>query len=458
MSDRPRGEERARPRAVVLVDGEHYPPVTLDAIAYLRAELDVAAAVMLGGSEKLAGPLRLGELPVVSATTPLTALREALDRFEPAVVFDLSDAPVVDTGLRFRLASLALSRGATYRGADFTLQPPAMPLRARLPTVAVIGTGKRTGKTAVAAAFARDARDGGVRTVIVAMGRGGPAEPVVTRGDLRRPTPRELLALAQAGEHAASDSYEDAVVAGVTTVGARRAGAGLAGSTVWDTVARALAAAEAQEPDIIILEGSGTAFPPVACDATILVVGGSTPAAEIAGGLGPLRILLADLAVVTMAEAPVLSSPTLAALTSSASEFARDVPIVRTVFRPAPVGSVAGKKVFYATTAPDAVGPALKRHLEDAHGATVVGMTHRLADRPRLSEDLAKAEGTYEVLVTEVKAAAIDVAVRAALDAGARVTFADNEPVPVDGDLSAAFARVLALARDRFASQAPPIP
>ena len=43
--------------------------------------------------------------------------------------------------------------------------------------MAVIGTGKRTGKTAVSAQLARVAAGKGISPVIVAMGRGGPAEP-----------------------------------------------------------------------------------------------------------------------------------------------------------------------------------------------------------------------------------------------------------------------------------------
>lgn len=430
-------------RAIVLVDGEHYPPVTLDAIRHLAERFEIAGAVFLGGKEKLGGTLTLGALPVVTGTSQRDALERALDAYAPEVVIDVSDVPVLDVRARFALIGVALARGVTYRGADFVFEPPSRPRLTTKPTIAVIGTGKRTGKTAVAAALARRAVTRGASVVIVAMGRGGPAEPVVTRGDLRRPSPEELLVLADRGEHAASDSYEDAVVAGVTTVGARRAGAGFAGGTVHDTVARAVAVAEAEEPDLIIVEGSGTAIPPVHADATILVVGGALPPSSVVDGLAPYRLLISDLAVVTMAEEPVLSSETLAALTSLISECADDVPIVRTVFRPYPVGSVAGRTTFFATTAPPSVGWALTEHLRMVHGAVVVGTTHRLADREGLAKDLTRAEGTYEVLLTELKAAAVDVAARAALGVGAGVVFCDNVPVAVEGDLDAAFDAVL---------------
>jgi cyclic 2,3-diphosphoglycerate synthetase len=59
------------------------------------------------------------------------------------------------------------------------------------------------------------------------------------------------------------------------------------------------------------------------------------------------------------------------------------------------------------------------------------------------------AEGSYEVLLTELKAAAVDVAARAARSAGAEVVFADNIPVAVEGDLEAAFDSIVERAISR---------
>ena len=356
---------------------------------------------------------------------------------------------MIDARARNLLIAVSAARGATYRAGGSTFEQPWTVHRPSVPTIAVIGTGKRTGKTAVSAALARHIAASGARPVIVAMGRGGPDKPLVTRGDVERPTVDGLIALADRGEHAASDTYEDAVVAGVTTVGARRAGSGMLGDPAFDTVGKAIAVAENEDPDVLILEGSGTAIPPARADAVVLVVGGATAPEEMFSPLGYLRLLIADLALVTMAEEPVLSTETLSALSSSVTELARDVPVVRTVFRPAPVGSVAGKKIFFATTAPETAGRSMRTHLEEAHGAEVVGITHRLADRSRLSQELAAAEGMYEVLLTELKAAAIDVAARAARSAGAEVVFADNIPVAVEGDLPAAFDTVIERATSR---------
>ena len=102
-----------------------------------------------------------------------------------------------------------------------------------LPSIGVIGTGKRVGKTAVTGHLARLlARDRDV--VVVAMGRGGPAEPEVVETP---PTVDELLALSRAGRHAASDHLEIAALSGVTTIGCRRAGGGFAGAVFSSNVA-----------------------------------------------------------------------------------------------------------------------------------------------------------------------------------------------------------------------------
>jgi cyclic 2,3-diphosphoglycerate synthetase len=442
-------------RALVLVDGEHYPPVLMDAIRAIEARgYQVAAAVMLGGGEKLSGPLSLGSVPVVDGATQRDALERAIASFSPEVVLDLSDDPVVDATARSLLASVALARGVPYHGADFRFEPPRRPRIAARPSVAVIGTGKRTGKTAIAGFAARTLSARGAKVVIVAMGRGGPAEPVLVRGDEHPPTAEELVEVARRGDHAASDVYEDAVLAGVAAVGARRAGAGLAGAPFFDTVASAVEVANAESPDLILLEGSGAAIPPVAADATILVVGGATEPASLRGMLVPYRLLLADLVVTTMAEEPTVSSHALSALSSSIDELARGVAHVKTVFRPAPRGSVAGTSVFYATTAPAAAGEVLRAHLEGEYGARVVGISHHLADRSALESDLSKAEGTYEVLVTELKAGAVDVATRTALASGARVVYADNHPVAIEGDLERAVVETVGRARDRFEAHA----
>src|SRR5204863_6929243 len=205
------------------------------------------------------------------------------------VVINQSDEPVLGPRKRFLLASRALAAGLRYEGADFRFEPPQF-VPFPLPSVAVIGTGKRVGKTAVTGHVARLlARDREV--VVVSMGRGGPREPELAAV---QPTLASLVDLSRAGHHAASDYLETAALTGVVTVGCRRAGGGLAGAVVTSNVPEGAALAAEREPDVVVFDGSGAAIPPVETDARILVSGrGHDPTAY----LNPYRVLVSDLVV-----------------------------------------------------------------------------------------------------------------------------------------------------------------
>ncbi|HEY6678329.1 MAG TPA: cyclic 2,3-diphosphoglycerate synthetase, partial [Actinomycetota bacterium] len=166
-------------RVLVLVDGEHYPPVTRWGIEAARSRgHEVVAALFLGGTEKV-DPTALPDLglPTLSAGADIrVALAEAIDDVRPEAVLDLSDEPVVGYRERMELAAVSLVRGIPYLGPDFRLDPPISGPPLRCPTVAVIGTGKRTGKTAIGGEVARVAEAMGRNPIVVAMGRGGPPE------------------------------------------------------------------------------------------------------------------------------------------------------------------------------------------------------------------------------------------------------------------------------------------
>lgn len=80
----------------------------------------------------------------------------------------------------------------------------------------------------------------------------------------------------------------------------------------------------------------------------------------------------------------------------------------------------------------------------------MVKVSSRLADRAGLEEDLSDAP-RFDVLLTELKAAAIDVAARRALERGAEVAFVDNRPRGVggDGDLDQLLKEVIGLGSSR---------
>jgi len=137
---------------------------------------------------------------------------------------------------------------------------------------------------------------------------------------------------------------------------------------------------------VLVLEGSGQAIPPVHADATICVVPADGIRA-ITEGLGPYRVLLSDLVVITMVEAPFADSGA-AEVEASVRGVAPGVRVARIGLRPFPLEPVSGRTVFYVTTAPASAIDSMARHLEREHGCTVVGTSPHLAQRPKLAEDL----------------------------------------------------------------------
>jgi cyclic 2,3-diphosphoglycerate synthetase len=369
---------------VAVIDGEHYPPVVRDALAELPYEF--VAAVRIGGAEKLRGGEDYG-LPLAAG------LEQAIAEHRPDVVVDLSDEPVLGPRARLALASRALAAGVPYVGADFRFDPPAFEPFA-LPALAVIGTGKRVGKTAVVGHLARLlARDREV--VVVAMGRGGPPAPEVIHAV---PALDELLAFSRSGRHAASDHLETAVVAGVTTVGCRRCGGGLAGATFAANVLEGAMRAVELSPDVVVFDGSGAAIPPVATSVRILV------AHDLENGLNAYRALISDL-VLTMSDE----------IAAAAEALGRRA--VTFDLRLRPLEPLEGRRAAVFTT-----GPARVDHLEG-----VVFASQSLADRPRLVRDLEQAEA--DVYVVELKAAAIDVVAEHAAARDVDLVLAANDVV-----------------------------
>jgi cyclic 2,3-diphosphoglycerate synthase len=399
-------------RALALIDGEHYARVVRDALRELPHEF--AGALLVGGTEKLRGDDDYG-VPVVHE------LEEALDRFEPEVAVDLSDEPVLGPRERFRLASRILARGIAYEGPDFSFRPPDL-VPFELPSIAIIGTGKRMGKTAVTGYAARLLAEGH-DLVVVSMGRGGPAEPQVAE---MKPTVEDLLELSRAGSHAASDYLETAALAGVPTIGCRRAGGGLAGATWATNLAAGMRKALERDPALVLFDGSGAAIPPVAANARILVAGAHQDPGLVAGYLNAYRILISDLVVLTMAE-----DETDHELVAHAIRAVKEIPVVATVLRPRPVAPVEGKSVAFFTTADSSAAGRLERHLLHEHGAAEVTVSCNLSNRGKLRDDLARTEA--DLYLVEIKAAAIDVVAEAASERDVEVVFADNDVVALPG-------------------------
>lgn len=435
---------------IVLIDGEHHPDVTARAIVAIRERGDhPVAALLLGGGEKLGQvTFDLGVAIDDVRADPLVGLATALDRTGCLHVIDISDEPVQGDVSRFRMASVAAWKGASYEGAGFAFDPPSRPKVARVPSVGVIGTGKRTGKTTIACHAAKLFRSQGRDPLVVAMGRGGPPEPQLT---LSPPTKDELLRIARSGMHAASDFLEDALFAGVPTIGAWRAGGGLAGPPFATNYVAAMELANEQGAGMFLLEGSGSSIPPAHADACVLIVPVGIEPEQIESYFGLYRLLLADLVVITMDESASHSQSVAIERLISKSPL-NQPKVVRTIFRPTPMGEVRGRRIWFATTAPKEAGRVLKEHLEKEYQAEVVGISHSLADRDLLHEEIAGAMGA-ETICVELKAAAVDVVVEYADSAGIDVVFVENVPAVVgEGDLDGSLTQVAELANERFSS------
>jgi cyclic 2,3-diphosphoglycerate synthase len=412
-------------RALVLIDGEHYPDVVIETLGALPYE--VVGAVMLGGTEKLRGGVPDYGVPLWNK------LAAALADVDVDVVVDLSDEPVVGPRRRFRLASRALANGIPYVGADFRLDPVRFAPFSQ-PTLAVVGTGKRVGKTAVAGHVAR-LLSRSLEVVVVAMGRGGPAEPVLMQGS---PSVADLLALSRSGVHAASDYLEDAALAGVVTVGARRCGGGLAGKPFVSNVEAAAQLAASLGPDLVLLEASGATLPPVEAGGRILVASAHQEPEAVTGHLGAYRLFLSDLVVLTMCEEPLATPEQVDDMRLAIAGVDPELPVIATVLRPRPTEPVGGRRVAFFSTAPAAVHERLREHLEREHGAEIVSVSGNLANRDALLADLdSPGVSRAEVYLTEIKAAAIDVVAELAETRGIPAVFADNEvrPLPEERDL-----------------------
>jgi cyclic 2,3-diphosphoglycerate synthetase len=360
-------------RAVALIDGEHYPSVVRDALARLPYEW--AGAILVGGTEKLVDDADWG--------VPLLG-----DFGDADLVVDLSDEPVLAPDERFQWISRALAAGLPFIGADFRFEPPLLEPFG-LPSVGVIGTGKRVGKTSVTTHLARllaPERD----LVVVAMGRGGPPEPELIDTP---PTVEDLIALAQTGRHAASDHLEIAALAGVPTIGCWRAGGGLAGGVVVSNVRDGARLAESLQPSLVLFDGSGAAIPPIEVDRRVLV---TARGHDIEAFLNLYRRLVSDLVIAIGCDVPGA---------------------LRADLRIRATAPLEGRVAIFAA------GPAEFDHLD----ADVVHFSRNLADRPALREELAHLQA--DTYLVEIKAAAIDVVAEHALAQGAKVVFAGNQLV-----------------------------
>ena len=429
-------------KMLCLVDGEHYLPVTKEAIDTLNKleHIDISAAVFIGGTEKLRDDSeesyseKLG-VPVQFAKDkdiPYDIIVDMIRKYDIDTVMDLSDEPILDYPKRFKIACKVLNEGITYEGPDFKFEPTTQYEIMEKPSITILGTGKRIGKTAVSGFVSRLIDKNGYEPCVIAMGRGGPEEPEIVHGEELEINAEFLLEQSEKGVHAASDHWEDALMSRILTIGCRRCGGGMAGEVFLTNMKQGAKLANKVDSKFAIFEGSGAAIPPIKTDKKIALIGANQPIENLTTYFGPYRVGLGDLVILTMCEEPMADKDKIKKIEEFVADVNPDATVISTVFRPKPLGNLTGKKVLFATTAPESVKDKLVEYLERNYDCEVIGTTAHLSNRPLLRQDIQKYIDEAEVMLTELKAAAVDVATKDALSHGLEVVYCDNIPVAIN--------------------------
>lgn len=426
---------------LILADGEHYLPNLESALRKLEETVCVDMVLFIGGIEKIGSFDRISEQldfpiePAFTRTGPdMERLAGLFSKHRADRVIDLSDEPVLDYPGRLYIANLALHYGMTYQGADFFFTPPRFADILTKPSIALWGTGKRIGKTAMGGFTARALQRAGRQPAVVTLSRGGPGKPYLLRGDRIHLSPESLLEFTQKGLHAASDYVEDAVTGRCITIGCRRCGGGLAGAPYFSIVGRGAQLAESHpDVDVVILEGSGATLPDVRAGKTVLLVSVVQDPETVKNYFGPYRVMGADLVILCGCERPLADRERVRIFTRIIRDINPDVPVAKVVLRPSPLKDIRGKKVFYATTAPECMIEKMEAYLAGSSGCTVVGSTAHLSYRDKLDRDIRDSAEGADVFLTEVKASAVDTVFNLAKTMNKDVVFCDNVPEVVEG-------------------------
>lgn len=422
-------------KIVALIDGEHYPQINLDAISLLKKFFpgSFGGLIFLGGTEKLlsADLEEFYGCRVIELKNIHIDFLPALDVLKPDIVYDLSDEPVVNYFTRMQIASFCFIRACSYMGPDFYFEYEPKRITLSKPSLMIFGTGKRIGKTAVSAYISKELSRW-KKICIVAMGRGGPEKPQVLKGSEIKITPDYLLSISRKGLHASSDYIEDAMFTNLDTVGCRRCGGGFGGKFFLSNIDEGVKLAEKINPEIIVVEGSGASIPPVRSDYNICVIGANQDWQGIVGYLGIYRLVISDMVFMTMCEEPVSQIENVDYLTEKILELKKDAKIIKSVFRPEPLYSLKGRKVFLVLTANRSAEYNIRNYLEEKHGCSVVKTSFNLSDRKKLYNDL-NSFNDYSMLLTELKAASVDVVTEYAVSKKKEINYFNNIPVILEG-------------------------
>lgn len=138
-----------------------------------------------------------------------------------------------------------------------------------------------------------------------------------------------------------------------------------------------------------------------------------------------------------MCESPIANDAQVNEAYEAIKEINPECRVVKTIFRPRPIGDISGKRVVTTLTTPAVMTDAISTHLENTYGCEVLGVSNYLSNRPRLREDLERFEALKpDAVVSELKAAAVDVVTAWALERGIEIVYLDNEPITKDDGIN----------------------
>ena len=134
-----------------------------------------------------------------------------------------------------------------------------------------------------------------------------------------------------------------------------RCGGGMAGEVFLTNMRKGAKLANEIESKFVIFEGSGAAIPPIKTNKKITLIGANQPLDNLINYFGPYRIALGYLIILTMCEEPMCDEKKIKDIENFVAEINPNATIISTVFRPKPLENIEGKKVLFATTAPDSI-------------------------------------------------------------------------------------------------------
>jgi len=189
------------------------------------------------------------------------------------------------------------------------------------------------------------------------------------------------------------------------------------------------------------------------------VAGAHQPLEHLVGFFGRYRLLTSDALVLTMAEEPLASAKKVRAVLEAVSEIRPEMPTIPVVLRPRPLEDVRGRRVAFFSTAPAIQKRLLERYLEREWGCRVEMVSTNLADRAALKADFGQAGmSRVELVLTELKAAAVDVVAEEAGSRGLPVVLVENVPIERTparpGRLADLAKELAAMASERFGIRA----